>query len=222
MLARKANISYGERVIDVGCGTGASLIPASTVAGSIVGLDLSLEMLQHVPWPVPLVAGDIEKLPVRSSMYDVALAGFVLFFLGRPRTGASELLRVVRPGGRVVVGVPDADIPAATEVKRAWSSRLGYPPPVHRNDSWGGEVLTDAGFVDLEPSVEEHTFTFSSGDDYVRWNLSHGARALFDQISVDDRPAFEAELVAAAESARDGDVIPMPTTARFWVGIRPD
>ena len=220
VLARKARIAYGERVVDVGCGTGASLIPASTLAGSIVGVDLSVEMLEHVPWPVPLMAGDIERLPVRSASYDVALAGFVLFFLARPRAGASELLRVLRPGGRVVVAVPDADIPAATEVKRAWSARLGYPAPTHRDDSWGEQVLLDAGFVEIEPSVEEHTFTFASGDEYVRWNLTHGARALFDQSAPAERPQFEKELADAAESARDGDVIPMPTTARFWVARR--
>lgn len=221
MLARKARISFGERVVDVGCGTGASLIPASTLAGSIVGVDLSVEMLEHVPWPVPLMAGDVERLPVRSSSHDVALAGFVLFFLARPRAGASELLRVVRPGGRAVVAVPDADLPDGSDVKRGWSARLGYPAPAHRGDSWGEEVLRDAGFVDIESSVEEHTFTFASGDDYVRWNLTHGARALFDQIDPSERPRFEKELAGAAESARDGDVIPMPTTARFWVAHRP-
>ena len=120
-----------------------------------------------------------------------------------------------------MVAVPDADIPAATDVKRAWSERLGYPAPKHRDDSWGEQVLRDAGFVGIDPSVEEHTFTFGSGDEYVRWNLSHGARALFDQVDPSERPQFENELAEAAESARDGDVIPMPTTARFWVALRP-
>ena len=221
VLARKARIAFGERVADVGCGTGASLIPASTVAGSAVGLDLSLEMLEHVPWPVPLSAADAEALPLRSDSFDVALAGFVLFFLPRPRTGARELFRVLRPGGRAVVAVPDADIPAASEVKRAWSAKLGAPAPTSRAPEWGEEVLREAGFDEIDASVDEHTFTFESGTAYVEWNLTHGARALFERLSDDDRLVLERELADAAETARDGAVIPMPTTARFWVATKP-
>lgn len=221
MLARRAEIRPGEQVIDVGCGTGASLIPASTVAGSIVGVDLSVEMLEHVAWPVPLVAADLAALPVRGDRYDVALAAFVLAFLPQPVAGARELLRVLRPGGRAVVSVPDADVRAGSDVKREWSARLGYPAPADRGDTWGGDVLREAGFVDIEASTAEHTFSFATGEDYVRWNLTHGARALWDQLSDDQRRQFENDLAAAAESARDGDVIPMPTTARFWVAHRP-
>ena len=221
MLARKARISPDERVVDVGCGTGASLVPASSVAASAVGIDLSFEMLQHVPWPVPLLAADAESLPLRESCADVVLAGFVLPFVPRPAAAAGELRRALRPGGRVVIGIPDAEIPACGQVKRAWVEKLGLPPQPARSPSWVDDALAAGGFDRVETSADAHTFEFATGHDYVAWNWSHGARALLEQIPETERPAFEGDLAAAAETERLDGKIPIHTTARFWVGFRP-
>ncbi|HVM10698.1 MAG TPA: methyltransferase domain-containing protein [Acidimicrobiales bacterium] len=219
MLARRARIAPAEEILDVGCGTGASLIPASSVAGWATGTDVSVEMLEHVPWPVPLVAADAIALPFRPGSYDVVLSGFVLQFVSDPVAACGEFLRVLRPGGRAVVALPEPQMAGVGDVQAEWMKRLGVPPRARPPESFVEDAFREAGFAYVEKGADEHTFTFSSGEEYVRWQWTHGGRALLSQIPEDQRSAFEADVAAAAEGNRDGDVIPMPTTSHFWVGV---
>jgi len=221
VMARRAEVRHGERLLDVGCGTGASLIPGSSVAGWATGIDASLEMLEHVPWPVPLVAADAAALPLRPASYDVLIAGFLLQFVADATAACREFCRVLRPGGRALVAIPDPQMPGAGEVQQAWGQRLGLPRPESPSRTWVEDALHAAGFAHVESGADEHTFTFGSGEEYVRWLWSHGGRSLLSRIPADQLGEFEAEMAAVAESNRDGDVIPMPTTARFWIGTTP-
>lgn len=218
VLARRADVRPDERLLDVGCGIGASLIPASSVAGWATGLDASLDMLEHVAWPVPLVAADASALPLRDRSYHVAIAGFVLQFLPDPLAACGELRRVLRPGGRAVVALPEPSMPGTLEVQRSWAERLGVELALPREGPWVEEAFRQAGFAHVEAGADEHTFSFGSGAEFVRWQWSHGGRGLLGRVPQEDLARFEAELGEAAEANRQGDEIPMPTTARFWIG----
>ncbi|HEX7165499.1 MAG TPA: class I SAM-dependent methyltransferase [Acidimicrobiales bacterium] len=223
VLARRARLSYGERVLDVGCGAGASLVPASMVSGSAFGVDASLAMLRANPLPAALVAGDGGRLPFATASFDVVLCGFVLQFLDDAVAASRDMHRVLRPGGRLLVSLPEADVPAAVKVKQEWGKRLGLPPPIRREPAWAVEVVREAGFEQVETSAEEHTFSFESGDSYVDWCRSHGGRALIDAIEAtgpDEAAAFASELAAAAESERERVGIPLRATARFVAAVR--
>ena len=99
----------GERALDVGCGTGIYTAWLAEQGLEVTGLDLDPAMLAAARTKAPgaqLLAGDATALPFAEGEFDLALAVTLLCFLdaAERRAAARELLRVVRPGGRVVVG----------------------------------------------------------------------------------------------------------------------
>lgn len=96
----------GERVLDVGAGTGASTVEFIEEGAYAVGVDLSLGMLaagRRARPAVPLLAGDALALPFTGGAFDAVTISFALRNVADPRAALRELLRVTRPGGRLVV-----------------------------------------------------------------------------------------------------------------------
>jgi len=96
----------GERILDLAAGTGTSSVPFSAAGAYVVPSDFSLGMLRvgkgRQPF-LPFVAGDGMALPFRDGAFDAATISFGLRNLHDRMAGLRELLRVVRPGGRLVV-----------------------------------------------------------------------------------------------------------------------
>ena len=96
----------GERVLDLAAGTGTSSVPFATAGAVVVPTDFSLGMLQvgkrREPY-LPFVAGDGMHLPFRDACFDAATISFGLRNINDRMAGLREILRVVRPGGRLVV-----------------------------------------------------------------------------------------------------------------------
>src|SRR5262245_31664321 len=113
-----ADPAEGDRVLDVACGTG---IVARTVAdrigpGGLTGVDLYEAMLtvaQRVRPDLDWRQGDAAALPFADESYDAVLCQFALMFFPNRERAVSELARVARGGGRVVVSVP-AELSAQT------------------------------------------------------------------------------------------------------------
>jgi ubiquinone/menaquinone biosynthesis C-methylase UbiE len=105
-----ADLKPGEQVLDVGCGDGNYTGRAAERAGSAVGLDRSPEML-HAAEPrlrgvagLRWVEGDATNLPFDDATFDAILIVTVLCFSGDPQKVVAEAFRVLRPGGRLVLG----------------------------------------------------------------------------------------------------------------------
>jgi len=108
-LLRLLEPKVGERVLEVGCGTGHWTRWFRQGLGMrVVGLDLSERMLAaargQLP-EVPFVRGDALVLPFRGGSFDVVVAVAVLEFVPKLEQVLDEMWRCVRPGGRMAVGV---------------------------------------------------------------------------------------------------------------------
>lgn len=93
----------GARVLDAGCGTGHFSLPLAG-ANAVTGVDISAEMLAfaRAKGLVPVRAA-AEALPFPAGVFDVVLAASVIQLIPDGAAFVRELLRVVKPGGRVVI-----------------------------------------------------------------------------------------------------------------------
>jgi 2-polyprenyl-3-methyl-5-hydroxy-6-metoxy-1,4-benzoquinol methylase len=99
----------GLRILDVGCGTGHLSLP---LAGEnrIVGVDISLEMLVFARSKgLAAVLAAAEDLPFRTGSFDVVLANSVIQLIPDGERFIRELVRAVRPGGRVIISTINAE-----------------------------------------------------------------------------------------------------------------
>jgi ubiquinone/menaquinone biosynthesis C-methylase UbiE len=114
----------GERILDVGCGTGIFTLDLLAAGSRVIGLELSLPMLQRarkkaVGRPLHMVQGDMRRLPFPDSSFDRTVSVTAIEFLEDARAGVDELFRVTRPGGHVVVASLNSLSPWATRRKAA-------------------------------------------------------------------------------------------------------
>ena len=92
---------HGRDLLDVGCGTGRRLRKSG--ASRAVGVDLSFDMLQRAPESFLRVAGDVRALPIASSSFDVVWCRLVVGHVANLDAVYTELARVCRAGGAIVV-----------------------------------------------------------------------------------------------------------------------
>jgi SAM-dependent methyltransferase len=181
-LVRRVGIGRGEDVLDVACGTGNAAIRAAQAGGRTTGLDLTPELFDagrilakdagvEIEW----VEGDAEALPFANESFDVVLSTFGAMFAPRHQVTASELARVLRPGGRLGVcsWTPDS---ITGEMFRALGSFAPPPPPFAEPPLlWGDEKhvreLFDGTGIRLEFATESVPLTqFPSAEAAVDWN----------------------------------------------------
>ena len=131
-LVRHAQIRSSERVLDVGCGTGVVAITAARAGARVTGIDLTPELLQRarenarvseveIDWH----EGDAENLPFSDAGFDVVVSQFGHIFAPRPDVAVAEMLRVLRPGGRIAFST----WPPEMYVGRSFALLGKYMPP---------------------------------------------------------------------------------------------
>lgn len=106
-LVARAAISGqpGERVLDVGTGTGrlAEAILALNPGARVVGVDFTQAMLRRAPRRIAPTRADALELPFADGQFDAVVSAFLVRNLASAGAGVDEQLRVLRPGGRLVI-----------------------------------------------------------------------------------------------------------------------
>ena len=106
---RRTPAASGERLLDVGCGTGTLLARLGAERPGVGGwgVDLSTGMLrvarEKLPPRIPLVAADVQRLPLAASSFDVVVSSSSLHYWPHPTDALSEIARVLHPGGLLVL-----------------------------------------------------------------------------------------------------------------------
>ena len=173
----------GERVLDLGAGTGVSTVDLAKSGAYAVGSDISLGMLgvgRRVRPQVPLVAGDALALPFADASFDAVTISFALRNIGDTAGALREMARVTRPGGRLVVC--EFSHPTVPVFRKVYMSYLmGSLPAVARRVAANPEA-----YVYLAESIRAWpdqrslaAVVAGSGWTGVRWrNLTGGIAAL--------------------------------------------
>jgi SAM-dependent methyltransferase len=107
-LVAFAGVLRGQTVLDVGCGTGVVAVTAARLGARVEGVDLTpvlLDRARHnaavADTAIEFAEGDVEALPYDDASFDVVLSQFGHMFAPRPDRALSEMLRVLKPGGRL-------------------------------------------------------------------------------------------------------------------------
>jgi ubiquinone/menaquinone biosynthesis C-methylase UbiE len=171
----RAQISSDDEVLDVACGAGNATIPAARTAARTVGLDITPELIEaakkaaadagvEIEW----VEGDAQDLPFDDESFDVVVSTFGCMFAPDHAKAASELVRVLRPGGRMVVATwrPEGNVGRmfSTIASHMPPPPEGFqPPPLWGVDDHIHEIFGPTGMaVEVEPTTVE--FTADSSD----------------------------------------------------------
>ncbi len=101
----------GKRLLDVGCGDGALASTLTRLGASVTGLDADPAIIAAArrraaieATRIQLIAGQAERLPFDAATFDCVLAVTVLCFVRDAEKAVMEMARVLRPGGRLVIG----------------------------------------------------------------------------------------------------------------------
>ncbi len=104
---RACDPGHADTALDVGVGPGAIAQALAPSVRRVLGLDLSREMLRPPSHPVPnltLHQGDVHQLPFADGAFSLVTARMVFHHVERIEAGLAEIFRVLRPGGRFVLG----------------------------------------------------------------------------------------------------------------------
>jgi SAM-dependent methyltransferase len=229
-------------VLDAGTGTGTA---AAAVAGrlgpegAVVGVDPSLAMLRVARTRAAgVVAGTVPGLPFPAESVDAVVANLVLSHLPDVEAGAADLVRVVRPGGRLGAtawpedrDTSDSDAKEASGLVESALRDAGLPtklpegergaPAEERLKEVGNlrALLSDAGLGDLVFDVRTYRYKLTATD-FVGWHRWAGRgrylRSISDEATLG---SFERQAVEALER-RFPDAIRMVSHARLAVGTK--
>ncbi|MCB0896352.1 MAG: methyltransferase domain-containing protein [Nocardioidaceae bacterium] len=221
-LVSRTDPRPGERVLDVGCGRGASAIPAAEAVGptgSVLATDLAPSMVEGLrgsasalPW-LTVEVGDAEQPP--DGAFDVVQAGLVLFFLPSLDTALARYREVLTADGRLgftwfgqpdarwgpVFGALAADLPEHERPNRAAEDGpFGSVPAMH-------EHLTALGWTDVTTEKLVLEVQVRDADHWFEWSWSQGYRTVLEKLESRDLLAAARERVRRLleeMAARDG------------------
>jgi len=99
---------YGQRILDAGCGLGLYVRALRRFSDEVYGVDIDPERIAQASRELPnLQVAPAEALPFEDNFFDVVLSHEVLEHVNDDRAAAREAVRVLRPGGRLIVFVPN-------------------------------------------------------------------------------------------------------------------
>jgi SAM-dependent methyltransferase len=215
-----AQIGPGTRLLDAGCGAGLLALLASLRGARVAALDASAPLLAIARERLPAAdvrEGDLEALPFADASFDAVTAVNSLFYAADMGAAMREIVRVVRPGGRVVVtawGPPErseflADaLPGVLPLMPPPPPGAPAVPPLLAVSEPGAlaAVLEQAGLRVVEEGETAAPFVFANAE--VSWRVHRSVGPTQVAIAHSGEAAVRAALAAAdrAHTRPDGSI----------------
>src|SRR6059058_1595188 len=176
-LVQRLGITKGMKVLDLGCGDGTTALPAAKLGADVLGVDIARNLVEAGNKRAAEQgltnckfqegdASNLEQLPDKT--FDLVISIFGAMFAPKPFEVAKEMVRVTRPGGRIVMGnwIPNDPTLVAQILKI--SASYSPPPPEGFVSpmTWGVEEsvierFVAAGVPEEKISFERDTYTFN-------------------------------------------------------------
>jgi SAM-dependent methyltransferase len=222
----------GERVVDVGCGTGNAALLAAETGARVTGVDPAARLLQVARadaeargLDVEFAQGDAASLPLGHGEADLVISVFGVIFAPDPQEAVAEMARVLKPHGRIVISawIPEGAISAVNRLSRQAVARAlelpPAPPPFawHEQDALAG-LFGAHGF---EVALEEATISFSgpSPREYLEAEGDSHPVALAGRAVLEPRgegEALQASMLEVLEEANE-DPAAFRVTSRYVI-----
>ena len=239
---------FGARVLDLGAGSGVAAAAAAEATGAdgrVVALDPSAALLAHAHRPrVSAVAGSAPGLPFGGRAFDVVVASLVIGHFADYRPALTDLVRVLRPGGRLGVttwgrvddapAIDDADERAAHAV---WDDVVGRHVDLAEVDAaaddalpweeWFGDparirvALAEAGLRVVELFGRAYRYPLAPADWLLRVNTGARARYVASCLGDDAFAEVNAEVLDALRTRAVADPIRCADEAIVTVATAP-
>ncbi len=177
-LVNKLGITKGLKVLDLGCGDGTTAIPAARLGADVLGVDIASNLVEAGNSRVKkegltnctFQEGDATDLhELKDESFDLVVSIFGAMFAPKPFDVAKEMVRVTRPGGKIVMGnwIP-GDPTLVAQILKISSAYTPPPPEGFISPMlWGVESnvterFNNAGIANENISFVKDTFTFNA------------------------------------------------------------
>ena len=180
-LVESLEITTPLRALDLGCGDGTTAVPLARLGADVVGIDIAKNLVDAGNIRAAKAGlrrltfqeGDACNLQgVDDHSFDVTLSVFGAMFAPKPFDVASEMVRVTKPGGRIVMGnwIPNDPTSFVSQLLKISASFMPPPPEGFVSPmTWGVEAhiverFGQAGVPRERISMERDTYSFTSTD----------------------------------------------------------
>lgn len=231
----------GERVVDLGCGRGAALVPLAQAVGStgaVTGIDISPRMVELAVAETAaagLVAdirvGDASAPDLPAGSFDVAASSLALFFLPDPLVALGAWLALLVEGGRLGVSTfgpysrqwrDEVDtVLAAYAAPGAADARTTGRTGPFASDEGMESLFSQAGYRNVRTATTTVSARFAGAEHWFRWSMSVGQRRFWQAIPDADLDAVKRAVFAAVDRCRDQTGrIGFDQSIRYTMGVR--
>ncbi|MFF3037750.1 demethylmenaquinone methyltransferase [Arthrobacter citreus] len=192
----------GSRVLDLAAGTGTSSEPYADAGVSVVACDFSLGMLKVGKRRRPdidFVAGDATNLPFEDNSFDATTISFGLRNVNEPKKALAEMLRVTKPGGKLVIAEFSSPVVPLWRTMYTEYLMRALPPIARKVASNPDAYVYLAESIRAWPNQDELAAWIAAEgwDDVAYRNLSGGIVAIHRAVKPATKPATK-----PAEAAR--------------------
>lgn len=229
-----AEISEGMQLLDVATGPGALALAAARAGAIVTATDFSQAMIDRLSarigdLPITALRMDGQALDLPDATFDRACSVFGVPLFPDWRAGLSELARVLRSGGRAVVGVADNPHGFGPNTFLASSRARLVPRSPQPVDAVAMDILSDreqlaaefvaAGFSQVEFHERTHDFVLAAAL-FVTDHPMITASPVLAGLSDDERERVIADAVDTVQGYSAGEHLHLPSTARIIVGSK--